>query len=76
MMLMYIGKWPAHQPRRIILTPEKLCPVHRGLIVKFHDMVYTSLSVHPLQQEFSGERSTAVERSPLRSISCTRVRQK
>jgi hypothetical protein len=35
---------------------------------RYQDILYT--------QEFSGERSTAVERSPLRSISCTRVRQK
>src|ERR1035437_4573410 len=24
--------WPAHQPRRITLSLEKLCPVHRGPI--------------------------------------------
>jgi hypothetical protein len=26
------GRWPAHQPRRITMSHEKLCPVHRGLI--------------------------------------------
>jgi hypothetical protein len=26
------GRWPAHQPRRIAISLEKLCPVHRGLI--------------------------------------------
>src|ERR1035438_8684544 len=26
------GRWPAHQPRRLSMSYEKLCPVHRGLI--------------------------------------------
>ena len=63
-------------PGRITMSLEKLCPVHRGFMSssmtwftpRYQDILYT--------QEFSGERSTAVERSPLRSISCTRVRQK
>jgi len=32
LMLFFIGRWPAHQPRRIAISLEKLCPVHRGLI--------------------------------------------
>jgi hypothetical protein len=24
------GRWPGHQPRRMILFLEKLCPVHRA----------------------------------------------
>jgi hypothetical protein len=26
------GRWPAHQPGRITMSLEELCPVHRGLI--------------------------------------------
>jgi hypothetical protein len=26
------GRWPAHQPRRIVTSLEKLCPVHRDNI--------------------------------------------
>jgi hypothetical protein len=26
------GRWPAHRPRRIAMSREKLCPVHRSLI--------------------------------------------
>ncbi len=29
---------------------DELCPFHRGfIIVKFHDMIYTLFSRHPLQ---------------------------
>ena len=26
------GRWPGHQPRRIAMSLEKLCPVHRSFI--------------------------------------------
>jgi hypothetical protein len=27
-----VGRWPAHQPRRVAMSLEKLCPVHRSPI--------------------------------------------
>jgi hypothetical protein len=39
--------WPAHEPRRITISLEKLCPVHRGLIVMSGRVAHIRPVPHP-----------------------------